>query len=613
MSVSRLTGLSMSQVQTVYREIPPITLQLPEESTTARLYCSAADGMEARISALVEVFLVKVYRCRACQFTSSLKGRITTHVTERHDRGHPCPPLTCLDRDEGDSLDVKVGVAEDDLDSCTSAYDLEDELHSAAKERDEHMALDRLPFLMPVYSMLQNISPRSCDVSLGPGAEVAHTCEVSTLFEEDEEESSGEEAARFHLEDSSAVELPEPLSCSMGSVSPEAQDQEAQSAHLMSLGLYRISSIKCHPPAGAPESRATSVQLGQDGSESAPDEKVSVPGKAAEDPVLSCIPTQNLKGRRGEQGLAPSLSGRAAEQYSETECHWRGHSKPGRVRAGIPQDFQQRRRRGSGPALAQCARCLAWCRSEREFEQHDRCHVQGGFRCLHCSFTDEAWDEVHKHIVSQHEGPEAAQQDGVGSQSPPPHDPSEREQERGRKRVKRRRRRQREGRKVRGVRDFYCPLCDRKFSTKLTLHRHMGIHQGAKPFGCPHCPYSSRLKASLVQHLRVHTGEKPFQCSRCSYASIDRSSLLRHSRRHTQERPHRCQHCPYSSIQKKSLDLHVRRYHTRESFPCPQCCYSTPDRQLLLRHVRKQHASKSPPPPARPRRPRIAAGGLPPA
>ena len=47
---------------------------------------------------------------------------------------------------------------------------------------------------------------------------------------------------------------------------------------------------------------------------------------------------------------------------------------------------------------------------------------------------------------------------------------------------------------------------DRKFSTKLTMRRHMGIHQGDKPFECPHCHYSTRLKASLVQHLRVHTG-----------------------------------------------------------------------------------------------------------
>lgn len=111
-------------------------------------------------------------------------------------------------------------------------------------------------------------------------------------------------------------------------------------------------------------------------------------------------------------------------------------------------------------------------------------------------------------------------------------------------------------------------LSYRKFSSKLTLRRHMGVHGGAKPFSCPHCCYSSRLKASLLQHLRTHTGthtcrhrcstrcgcvltgplstgEKPYRCPDCAYASIDRSSLLRHYRTHSQEKPYRCQHCSY--------------------------------------------------------------------
>lgn len=136
---------------------------------------------------------------------------------------------------------------------------------------------------------------------------------------------------------------------------------------------------------------------------------------------------------------------------------------------------------------------------------------------------------------------------------------------------------------------FCCSLCDRKFSSKLTLKRHRGVHGGEKPHTCPHCSYSSRLKASLLQHLRTHTGEKPYRCTQCAYASIDRSSLLRHSRTHSQEKPYRCQHCDYSSIQKKSLDLHARRHHTGEAFPCQHCEYSSPDRQLLLRHIRRHH------------------------
>lgn len=54
--------------------------------------------------------------------------------------------------------------------------------------------------------------------------------------------------------------------------------------------------------------------------------------------------------------------------------------------------------------------------------------------------------------------------------------------------------------------DSFSFCVHRKFSSKLTMRRHMGIHQGEKPFECPHCHYCTRLKASLTQHLRVHTG-----------------------------------------------------------------------------------------------------------
>ncbi|KAL4623424.1 zinc finger protein 513-like isoform X2 [Arapaima gigas] len=652
----------MSKLRDIYEDIQPVTLRLSDESATSRLYCSTTEGMEARVSTLVEAFLVEVYRCRVCQFTSSLKSRISTHVAERHDLGHTCPPLSCLEKgDEGD-LDAEAENVQEDLDRSSSPYDLEDALDSATKDREDSMGLDRMSFLLPMYGMLQNISPPSCDISLGPSAGVSHTCEVNTLFEEeevDEEErqgSSGEEAAEFHLEDSSSVELSSPLSCPMESVSSETQDEVmAQSAHLMSLGLCRISSIKCLPHSGSPESKSSSAQPGQESSDTPLEENtlhqdLMEPQRVTEDTAQSCIlchmtlPTQNLleihlKCHNRGQGFSCPQCSWATENWSEMEHHWRGHRKRLGIRQGIrphqcsacprtfqsadSQDTHQRRHSQKDKPHAQCARCLAWCSSGREFEQHGRRHVQGSFRCLHCSFTEETSEEVYKHILSQHHNLEDHRKTGTTySRKTGLHHPSDESTNastlRGakgpsmdwwdtkkKKRKKAKRGRQAQGgkeqreveagpsskRKIRSLKEFCCSLCSRKFTTKLTMQRHMGIHQGEKPFQCPQCPYSTRLKASLVQHLRVHTGEKPFKCSQCPYASIDSSSLLRHSRTHTQEKPHRCQHCPYSSIQKKSLDLHMRRHHTGESFPCHLCSYSTPNQQLLHRHLHKHHAS----------------------
>lgn len=178
----------MSLLKDVFQDIQPVTLRLLEESATSRLYCSTAEGMEARVSTLVEAFLVEVYRCRVCQFTSSLKARISTHVAERHDLGHACHPLSCLGKDDSESLDVEVGVVNGELDSSSSPYGLEDDLHTVKDGEDhiDHLGLERMSFLLPMYGMLHNISPQSCDMGLGSnsdgGLHVAHTCEVSYRF-----------------------------------------------------------------------------------------------------------------------------------------------------------------------------------------------------------------------------------------------------------------------------------------------------------------------------------------------------------------------------------------------------------------------------------------------
>ncbi|KAI1902095.1 hypothetical protein AGOR_G00041180 [Albula goreensis] len=424
----------MSHLKDAFQEIQPVMLRLPEESATSRLYCSTAEGMEARVSTLVEAFLVEVYRCRVCQFTSSLKARISTHVAERHDLGRACHPLSCLGKDDNEGLDMDVGVGDGELDSSSSHYGLEDDLHPGAKDSEDHMGLERMSFLLPMYGMLQNISPQSCDIGLSSNSDgslhVAHTCEVSTLFEEEGEGEDEEESTDFQMEDSSSVELPGPLSCPVGSVGSEVQDEEmAQSAHLMSLGLCRISSIKCLPRSRTPEP-SSAVASHQGKRDHSPDQKQPRPAlcdarKSSDDMGLSCVLCHmdlasrnllevHLKCHDGRRGFRCPRCGWVSESWPEMECHWRSHGKrrggkPHRChvctrsfRSAESRDAHQRRHGGRRRARAQCDRCLAWFRSEQEKELHGRCHVQGGFKCLLCGFADHSWDEVHKHMVAQH-------------------------------------------------------------------------------------------------------------------------------------------------------------------------------------------------------------------
>ncbi|MBN3325533.1 ZFP26 protein, partial [Atractosteus spatula] len=651
----------MSQLKYAYQDIQPVALCIPEETTTSRLYSSTVEGVEGQVSSLVETFLVEVYRCRVCQFTSSLKSKISSHVIERHELGRTCLPINCLEKDEGDRP-----VEEEEM-GRGSPYCVEDELQSDSKESEDNMdvSLERMSFLLPMYGMLHNVSPQSCDMGLSTnsdGLHVAHNCEVSTLFEE------GEESGQFRLEDQTSIESG-PLSCPMDSTvgsTCEDQDEEmAQSAHLMSLGLCRISSMKTHPLISEPSKALQQAQEPPDGP--AKKEKVSssLPGSLkgqdsqdTEKKTFLCslcnldfaskhLLEVHLKCHDGEQGFRCLKCDLFVLEWSSMEKHLQGHGKEQRShRCGVCQKtFRKAKSRDSHQSRhskvqtpTQCALCPVLCPSEQEREQHAACHFQDTFKCLHCSFTDKSWDEVYKHLCDQHKPTEEihvctecnrtfsrrcnlkAHLMTHGSSprilrhlcselfrnwSDTEQNCSEIPQKKKKRRTTKRLQAQNSRKNVskthqetarekkRMRKEFCCSLCDRKFSSKLALRRHMGIHSGVKPFECEDCQYKTRLKASLIQHMRIHTGEKPFKCSQCSYASIDASSLRRHSRIHTQEKPHQCQHCPYSCIQKKSLDLHVRRHHTGEAFSCHLCPYTSPDKQLIHRHIKRHHSSSA--------------------
>lgn len=640
----------MGGFKDTYQDVQPVTLRLAEENVTSSLYCNSAVGIEAHVSTLVEAFLVEVYRCRICQFTSSHKAKISHHVMERHDPVSPCPHLPCLEKEDEESLGVEMRVNdEEEVENNSSPYDLESDLHSGSKNNEDQMDMERISFLLPMYGMFQNISPRSCDIGLGSSSDgnlhVAQTCEVSTLFEEDRHDDNSDEERVFQLEDAS-TDLTVPLNSGMDT---EVQDEEmAQSAHLMTLGLCRISSTKGQP------SSATSAKSLPEGEQDAGDASMdAVMQKTEEDGGLACILCQtvassrvmldvHLKCHSGEQGFRCPRCGWESEEWADMEHHWRVHGKrkgTKRHRCSVcPRSFrradsrdaheerhnhQRHHRCSESGEPVQCSFCLEWCHSGKEWEIHQHCHVQGGFKCLHCDFKEKTWKKTLKHIHTQHKQAEANQDNQIAhsrdiqqlsSSAKYPEclrrmQPElwsqirkkkvknravgkEKSNEGGKDRVKHLKAETSVGLTVTRRKEFCCNLCDKKFSTKLTMRRHMGIHQGDKPFKCPHCHYCTRLKASLIQHLRIHTGEKPYKCLQCSYASIDRSSLRRHSRTHTQEKPYCCQYCPYSSIQKKCLDLHSRRHHTGESFPCHLCQYSTPDRQLLVRHMRKHHTGE---------------------
>ncbi|XP_069549877.1 uncharacterized protein [Brachyistius frenatus] len=55
-----------------------------------------------------------------------------------------------------------------------------------------------------------------------------------------------------------------------------------------------------------------------------------------------------------------------------------------------------------------------------------------------------------------------------------------------------------------GHHSFQCSLCNRSFSQRGSLNRHVRSHLGVRPFPCPRCPMTFSRQYRVTEHMRVH-------------------------------------------------------------------------------------------------------------
>ncbi|XP_016906940.1 zinc finger protein 62 isoform X3 [Apis cerana] len=109
---------------------------------------------------------------------------------------------------------------------------------------------------------------------------------------------------------------------------------------------------------------------------------------------------------------------------------------------------------------------------------------------------------------------------------------------------------------------YKCDTCKKIIFTKRGFLRHIRVHSDKRPCKCDLCGKSYRIEQDLARHIRdVHEGLKKYACDICGRAFANKGTKDDHRRIHTGERPYACEHCPKMFRTLNSVYIH-NRVHT---------------------------------------------------
>lgn len=83
------------------------------------------------------------------------------------------------------------------------------------------------------------------------------------------------------------------------------------------------------------------------------------------------------------------------------------------------------------------------------------------------------------------------------------------------------------------LKTYQCDHCEKYFSTKETLNRHILKQKNAKPYDCPICDEKFNSEAQVKKHSLSHVNEGPFQCKGCEGKFEHPFYLLVHQKTHS--------------------------------------------------------------------------------
>ncbi|QQP39531.1 Uncharacterized protein FKW44_020447, partial [Caligus rogercresseyi] len=179
--------------------------------------------------------------------------------------------------------------------------------------------------------------------------------------------------------------------------------------------------------------------------------------------------------------------------------------------------------------------------------------------------------------------------------------------------------------------------CDKKFTSRFKLKRHVLIHSGDKQFTCSVCSRPFRRKDHLKNHEKVHSASKTvyscpaegcsrnynsytsyrkhmalhsaeqgaLDCKICHKEHPNRETLMSHLKVHygsrssssssssaaksSDEKKFPCNQCERRFFTRKDLKRHSVVHTGDREFPCPHCTQRFGRKDHMVRHAKKSH------------------------